>query len=72
MPDGPPPPDTLMARSFHPLVSLSSTEIGVRDTDISATLLHIEPAGERALLAARGMMDRMWDGVELDGAGEPA
>jgi len=30
----------------------------------------IEPAGVRALQAARGMMDRMWDGVDFEG--EPA
>ena len=27
----------------------------------------IEPAGIRALQAARGMMDRMWDGVDFEG-----
>jgi PadR family transcriptional regulator PadR len=27
----------------------------------------VEPAGARALHAARGMMDRMWDGVDLGG-----
>lgn len=27
----------------------------------------LEPAGARALHAARGMMERMWDGVELEG-----
>ena len=26
----------------------------------------IEPSGARALAAARGMMDQMWDGVDLD------
>ena len=26
---------------------------------------HIEPAGVRALRASRGMMDRMWDGVDF-------
>lgn len=30
----------------------------------------LEPAGVRALRAARGMMDRMWEGVDL--GGEPA
>lgn len=30
----------------------------------------LEPAGARALRAARGMMDRMWDGVDL--GSEPA
>lgn len=26
----------------------------------------VEPAGARALESSRGMLDRMWDGVELD------
>ena len=30
----------------------------------------LEPAGARALRASRGMMDRMWDGVDL--GSEPA
>lgn len=30
----------------------------------------VEPAGARALRATRGMMDRMWDGVDV--GGEPA
>ena len=30
----------------------------------------LEPGGAQALRAARGMMDRMWDGVDL--GGEPA
>lgn len=30
----------------------------------------LEPAGARALRAARGMLDRMWEGVDL--GGEPA
>lgn len=28
----------------------------------------IEPAGARALEATRGMMDRMWDGVDVGGS----
>jgi DNA-binding PadR family transcriptional regulator len=32
----------------------------------------IEPAGVRALEATRGMLDNMWDGVELRGAGRRA
>jgi len=28
----------------------------------------VEPAGARALEATRGMMERMWDGVELPGS----
>ncbi len=32
-------------------------------------LFRIRPEGARALAAARGMMDRMWDGVAFDGTG---
>lgn len=32
-------------------------------------LFRIRPEGARALGAARGMMDRMWDGVAFDGTG---
>lgn len=31
----------------------------------------LEPAGARALRAARGMMDSMWDGLDLEAASEP-
>jgi len=51
------------------LVASSEGEATARRGGRAKRLFRIRPEGARALEAARGMLDRMWDGVELGRAG---
>lgn len=62
---------TLSRLEDKELVSSREGETRPRRGGRARRHFRIEPAGVRALEETRGMMDRMWDGVELAGRAVP-